>query len=1253
MKKLFRFLFIILISAFLIAACANPADDTGEKKTDNSEEINQDDPKEDEDDPNKEDPKEDNPVVTITVAGILVDEQPYQTEYNAALSDDVFAIGGLKVVYVYSNGSKKECTDYTLQWEDGTPAENGYLFTKEDVGKKRVNVLATVDGKEFKSFFEITVVYRGQVECNMTSPTKTSYVTGDSLDLTGLKAELTDSDGSIIDVTNECTFTFTDENSNLIDITAALQTGTYTLKVCYITTEGFEFTSWIYIIVQDSSDEPYTPDNPDEPDRPVYEDEPYISFSVTPFKKIFTAGENLYFDEISINYYSDINDEEPQKLTKDEWYVELYDGNEEKCDTFQSLAAGNYTVKVCYKDGEKVLTASYPIIVLNPVTIDEFKYDKEKDSISIHGFNGTEEPNLEELLNNSWYISDAPAYTPFASVPSDFEYEFIDGSTTEIRILKLKDDRADLVNEVTIPAEIDGYKVKEICSEAFYLYSKPDIRVLKIEKGVERFVDKETFYYSNGNSQFINYLKNLRELVLPEGFSLECTQWGKYDINAKRLESLTLPSDMEEIDFWILSYKMKKLVIPASVKRLKNCTFLLPELEEIVFEGQTDFDFYTNNSFIIPKVEEITFTGAVKYPPFTEVNVDLALKKIVLKAGLDAENAFANIPSLEEVVIESKEENLVIPEAAFANCSNLKTVTFVNDSENPIKNVEIGKNAFRNCSSLTKIELPEGASVNIEAYAFAACSDFESIHFSGYPLFIGEGAFYGLEKLTEISFPASTATINRDVYSTKDVVINKNAFYGVPGITEFTFEAKKSYQLYEESFAGLKLKNLYFNKDCDVTSYNYLFNAIGNPFDENTSLSSIDISNAKSVKLSFADMTSLQSLIVGDSECYSNFAGCSSLTDIQVGENGIFAPYSLKGCGMSEVTLQGDGDVVSQGLLKDCDNLTKVTFRDCTIPSYCFGKNGTSRKIELVFETVEEGCSIKDFAFYRCTGIENVDLEFDGAGSYIFAECSNLKEVTIRNTLESETAGAYMFKDCTKLEKVNYLYPGTEFEEDNGNTFYYSEINARGIFYNCESLKRIESNAIIYHFLTPYGFYKCSNLEYINLPSDNELHYSLDGNKLSLMLNTRSFWYCNKILPLFAENNLLDETGTYTFLECFQYTDYSVENYETNTLDVINGINAKNVKVTKKDFYYIPKEWAMGNVYIETVTIDGDIEARAFKGCSNLTTVTLGNRTFHAVKTDSFDNCPKLTKIIVPEEYYEQYIKSKIWKTYKDLICTE
>ena len=95
MKKLCRFLFIILISAFLIAACANPADDTGEKKTDNSEEINQEEPKEDEDDPNKEDPKEDNPVVTITVAGILVDEQPYQTEYNAALSDDAFAIGGL------------------------------------------------------------------------------------------------------------------------------------------------------------------------------------------------------------------------------------------------------------------------------------------------------------------------------------------------------------------------------------------------------------------------------------------------------------------------------------------------------------------------------------------------------------------------------------------------------------------------------------------------------------------------------------------------------------------------------------------------------------------------------------------------------------------------------------------------------------------------------------------------------------------------------------------------------------------------------------------------------------------------------------------------------------------------------------------------------------------------------------------------------------------------------------------------------
>ena len=100
-----------------------------------------------------------------------------------------------------------------------------------------------------------------------------------------------------------------------------------------------------------------------------------------------------------------------------------------------------------------------------------------------------------------------------------------------------------------------------------------------------------------------------------------------------------------------------------------------------------------------------------------------------------------------------------------------------------------------------------------------------------------------------------------------------------------------------------------------------------------------------------------------------------------------------------------------------------------------------------------------------------------------------------------------------------------------------------------------------------------------------------------------------------------------------------------------NGSNY--ISKQESGYSFIPTSFAENNTTLQTVTLDSDIEAKAFKGCSSLKTVTLGDTTFHSVKADSFADCPNLTKIIVPQEYYEQYKTSPRWKNYWDLICTE
>lgn len=117
----------------------------------------------------------------------------------------------------------------------------------------------------------------------------------------------------------------------------------------------------------------------------------------------------------------------------------------------------------------------------------------------------------------------------------------------------------------------------------------------------------------------------------------------------------------------------------------------------------------------------------------------------------------------------------------------------------------------------------------------------------------------------------------------------------------------------------------------------------------------------------------------------------------------------------------------------------------------------------------------------------------------------------------------------------------------------------------------------------------------------------------------------------------------------FLLEDLTVEYSWTN----ISGISAKNIFIPRSLYYFIPRGFAENNKFIQTVTLDCDIEARAFKGCSSLTTVILEDTTFHSVRSDSFADCPNLSKIIVPARFFEQYKTSSKWKLYRDLICTE
>ncbi|MBO7231137.1 MAG: leucine-rich repeat domain-containing protein, partial [Bacteroidaceae bacterium] len=98
-----------------------------------------------------------------------------------------------------------------------------------------------------------------------------------------------------------------------------------------------------------------------------------------------------------------------------------------------------------------------------------------------------------------------------------------------------------------------------------------------------------------------------------------------------------------------------------------------------------------------------------------------------------------------------KNENYVIGENAFRNCSGLTSI------EIPTSVTSIGEAAFRNCSGLTSIIIPNSVT-SIGSSAFEGCTGLTSITIPNSVTSIGNGAFNGCAELISVEFNAENCT---------------------------------------------------------------------------------------------------------------------------------------------------------------------------------------------------------------------------------------------------------------------------------------------------------------------------------------------------------------------------------------------------------------------------------------------------------------------------------------------------------------
>lgn len=181
------------------------------------------------------------------------------------------------------------------------------------------------------------------------------------------------------------------------------------------------------------------------------------------------------------------------------------------------------------------------------------------------------------------------------------------------------------------------------------------------------------------------------------------------------------------------------------------------------------------------------------------------------------ENAFRSCDSLKQVAfIGSKHRSagVTIEQNAFADCYQLNKFDF--------NNVKIGAGAFRNCTSLTTIDLSKCLSKVIEKDSFKGCVSLNNVSFPNVAKTIGECSFEGtaletlifhdlIEKIEQRAF-AYCRKLEKVVLGEGIKSISKNAFARCARLKEVYFN------LTDESVQNMSLMKGCLNKCYNLES---------------------------------------------------------------------------------------------------------------------------------------------------------------------------------------------------------------------------------------------------------------------------------------------------------------------------------------------------------------------------------------------------------------------------------------------------